>query len=104
MPTATGGPPSVPPPSVPLSFLAAAGVGSVAFGLGAALAADTAVIAPTSPGVIGAVHLGVLAFLTTAVLGAMHQFTPVVSQRPLRSVAVARVTLEIGRASCRERG
>ena len=93
MPTATGGPPSVPPPSVPLSFLAAAGVGSVAFGLGAALAADTAVIAPTSPGVIGAVHLGVLAFLTTAVLGAMHQFTPVVSQRPLRSVAVARVTL-----------
>lgn len=93
MPTAAGGPPSVPPPSVPLSFLAAGGVGAVAFGFGAWLAADTAVIAPTHPGVVGTVHLGVLAFLTTAVLGAMHQFTPVVSQRPLRSVLLARVTL-----------
>jgi hypothetical protein len=34
-----------------------------------------------------------LAFLTTAVLGAAHQFGPVVGRRPLRSVAVARVTL-----------
>jgi hypothetical protein len=34
-----------------------------------------------------------LAFLTTAVLGAVHQFTPVVARRPLRSVAVARATL-----------
>jgi hypothetical protein len=34
-----------------------------------------------------------LAFLTTAVLGAVHQFAPVVGRRPLRSVLAARVTL-----------
>src|SRR5690606_28498778 len=49
--------------------------------------------APTSSGAVGAVHVGVLAFLTTAVLGAVHQFAPVVARRPLRSVLAARLTL-----------
>jgi hypothetical protein len=37
--------------------------------------------------------MGVLAFLTVAVLGALHQFGPVVGRRELRSVPAARVTL-----------
>jgi len=35
----------------------------------------------------------VLGFLATAVLGALHQFCPVVGSRPLRSVPLARLTL-----------
>lgn len=84
---------TVPPPSVPLSFLVAAGIGLAGFGLSTWLAADVLVAAPTASGAVSAVHMGVLAFLSTAVLGAMHQFVPVVGHRLLRSVAVARVTL-----------
>ena len=84
---------SVPPASVPLGFLAAGGVGLIGAGLAAGLAADTLVKTPTIPGALSAVHVTMLAFLTTAVLGAAHQFTPVVGRRPLRSVPAARVTL-----------
>ncbi len=82
----------VPPASVPLGFLMASGVGLTAFGLATWFAADNAVVAPTLEGVVSAVHLGVLAFLTIAVLGAMHQFAPVVGRAKLRSTAAARVT------------
>ncbi len=92
VPGAPGGA-GVPPASIPLGFLAAAGVGLCGFGIGVALAADRIVDTPTHPGAVGAVHVGMLAFLTTAVLGAAHQFTPVVARRPLRSVPAARVTL-----------
>lgn len=91
-PVAPGGGPSVPPASVPLSFLAAAGVGLALFGVAVWLAADRLVAAPTHPGAVAAVHVGMLAFLTTAVLGAVHQFAPVVGRRPLRSVLAARLT------------
>lgn len=84
---------TTPPPSVPLGFLAAAGVALVAFGLAAWFAADRIVDMPTHSGAVSAVHVGVLAFLTTAVLGAVHQFAPVVARRPLRSVLAARITL-----------
>lgn len=83
----------VPPASVPLGFLGAAGVGLGALGLAVAFAADKVVVSPTNTGVVSAVHVGVLAFLTTAVLGAVHQFGPVAAQRQLRSVLVARITL-----------
>jgi hypothetical protein len=92
-PFVPGGAAAVPPPSVPLGFLAAGGVGLWAFGLAVWLAADRVVTSPTHPGVVSAVHVGMLAFLTTAVLGAVHQFTPVVARRPLRSVSAARLTL-----------
>lgn len=92
-PFVPGGASTVPPASVPLGFLAAAGVGLPAFGLAAWFAADRIVAAPAHPGAVAAVHVGMLAFLTTAVLGAAHQFTPVVARRPLRSVAAARATL-----------
>jgi len=84
---------TVPPASVPLGFLGAAGVGLVVFGLATWFAADRLVSSPTHPGAISAVHLGVLGFLTMAVLGALHQFTPVVGRRPLRSIGAARVVL-----------
>lgn len=84
---------TVPPASVPLGFLGAAGVGLCGFGLAVWFAADHIVSSPTVPGVLSAVHVGMLAFLTTAVLGAAHQFTPVVGRRRLRSVLAARVTL-----------
>ncbi len=90
MPGATG---SVPPPSVPLGFLTAAGVGMVGFGFALWFAADHIVGMPTYKGAISAVHVGMLAFLTTAVLGAIHQFSTVVGRAPLRSIPVARVTM-----------
>lgn len=84
---------TVPPAWVPLSFLAAGGLGLWAFGLAIWFAADRAVESPTHPGVVSAVHVGVLAFLTTAVLGVVHQLAPVVGRRPLRSMKAARATL-----------
>ncbi len=83
----------VPPASVPLGFLVAGGVGLGALGLAIWFAADRIVTVPTHPGAISATHVGMLAFLTVAVLGALHQFAPVVGQRPLRSVLAARISL-----------
>jgi hypothetical protein len=73
-------------------FLAAAGVGLTAFGAALAAAAGRAAIAPTAAPVLAAVHVCMLGFLATAVLGALHQFCPVVGGRPLRSISAARVT------------
>ncbi|SRR5579875_5897 len=88
-----GLPAAVPPPVVPLSFLVAASVGLIGCGAAWIWAARTAAVDPTADPVVAAVHLGVLATLSTGVLGALHQFTPVVTQRPLRSLALARVSL-----------
>ncbi|MBK5221470.1 MAG: hypothetical protein JJE52_01045 [Acidimicrobiia bacterium] len=88
-----GAPEVVPPPAVPLSFLAAAGVGLVGMGLALWFGADRLVESPTHPGAASAVHVAMLAFLSTAVLGALHQFAPVVARRPLRSTRAAWVTL-----------
>ncbi len=87
-----GLPGAVPPPSVPLSFLAAASMGLVACGAAWAWARQSASIDPTANAVVAAVHLGVLATLATGVLGAAHQFTPVITGRPLRSIRLARAT------------
>src|SRR5689334_2262817 len=84
---------TAPPPAVPLGFLAAAGVGMAAFGAALVGAAGALASGPTRPGALGAVHVGVLGFLTTAILGALHQFCPVVGSRRLRSVPLARLTL-----------
>ena len=91
----TARPPSVPPAGVPLVFLAAAGVGLVGFGVALTLVASTAVVAPNAPAVVAAVHLGMLAFLSTAVLGAMHQFAPVIAARPLHSTRAAYATAAV---------
>lgn len=87
-----GIPAVVPPPSVPLSFLAAAAAGLVAAGGALVWARAAAVADPAAERVVAAAHFGLLATLSTGVLGALHQFTPVVTQRPLRSVRLARAT------------
>ena len=87
-----GLPGAVPPPSVPLAFLAAAALGLVACGAALVWAGSAAALDPTAGQVVVAAHLGVLATLSMGVLGAVHQFVPVVTQRSLRSVRLARVT------------
>ncbi|MDA8357819.1 MAG: hypothetical protein M0Z95_16365 [Actinomycetota bacterium] len=85
-------PGAVPPPSVPLSFLAAASAGLVACGVAWIWVRAASVADPNSDPAIAAVHFGVLAALTMGILGATHQFTPVITGRPLRSVRLARAT------------
>lgn len=87
-----GVPSGVPPPSVPLAFLAAAALGLVAFGTALVWARTAAITDPTDDSVVAAAHLGMLATLSMGVLGALHQFTPVVTGRSLRSVGLARAT------------
>ncbi len=87
-----GVPAVVPPPGVPLSFLAAAALGLVACGAAMIWARGAAIADPTADPVVAAAHFGMLATLSMGVLGALHQFTPVVTQRPLRSVRLAWAT------------
>lgn len=87
-----GIPASVPPPSVPLSFFAAAGLGLVACGLALFWSRQAAVVDPTDDSVVAAAHFAMLATLSMGVLGAIHQFVPVITQRPLRSVRISRAT------------
>ncbi len=82
-----------PPASVPLGFLTLSGVGLTVLGVTVALGADLLVQAANAPGPVAIAHVSMLAFLTMAVLGAAHQFTPVVARRPLRSGRVAHLTL-----------
>jgi hypothetical protein len=84
-----GVPAVVPPPGVPLSFLAAAAIGLVACGAALIWAWGAAMSDPTADPVVAAAHFGVLATLSIRMLGALHQFTPVVTQRLLRSAALA---------------
>ena len=87
-----GLPGAVPPPSVPLSFLVAAALGLLGCGVAWIWASGAAASDPTSDPVVSAVHLGVLATLSMGVLGATHQFAPVITGRPIRSVRLARAT------------
>lgn len=87
-----GVPAAVPPPSVPLSFMAAASAGLVACGVAWIWARNAAGTNLISDRVIAAVHFGVLATLAMGILGATHQFTPVITGKPLRSLHLARAT------------
>ena len=87
-----GVPAAVPPPSVPLAFLAAASAGLVACGVAWIWARHVAAVNPSANPVVAAVHFGVLATLSMGLLGATHQFTPVITGRPLRSLLLARAT------------
>ena len=87
-----GLPSGIPPPSVPLSFLAAASLGLVACGAALIWSRAYGVVDPTDDQVVAAAHFGMLATLSMGVLGAIHQFTPVITQRPLRSVRLSRAT------------
>ncbi len=87
-----GVPAAVPPPSVPLAFLAAASAGLVACGVAWIWARSAAAANPGADQVVAAVHFGVLATLSMGLLGATHQFTPVITGRPLRSLGLAWAT------------
>ncbi|NNN02197.1 MAG: hypothetical protein HKL86_10240 [Acidimicrobiaceae bacterium] len=87
-----GIPNGVPPPSVPLSFLVAAVLGLMGCGVAILITRSTAVVDPTDDRVVGVAHLAMLATLSMGVLGAIHQFAPVITQRPFRSVRLSRVT------------
>lgn len=87
-----GLPRSVPPPSIPLRYLVAAAVGLVACGVALVGSRRYAVVDPTDDPVVGAAHFAMLATLSMGVLGALHQFIPVITQRPLRSVRLSRAT------------
>ncbi len=89
----SGVPAAVPPPGIPLAFLGASGLGLVAMGVAWVLTAGAASRDLTADPVVAAVHLGVLATLATGVLGAMHQFVPVITARPIRSVRTAATSL-----------
>lgn len=81
-----------PPPAVPLAFLAAAAAGLVACGVTLAWARAMAAADPAAGPVVAAVHLGMLATLSMAVIGALHQFASIIAHRPLRSVTLAWIT------------
>ena len=87
-----GVPSGVPPPSVPLAFLAGASLGLVVTGVAFIWARRAGIPDPTTDPIVAATHFGVLATLSMGVLGAMHQFTPVITGRPLRSIRLARAT------------
>lgn len=83
---------AVPPPMIPFRFFIACGFGLTAFGIALALSAKPVLINPTGSQVIAVVHLALLAFLSTLVLGALHQFGPVLGSRPLRSIKWAKIS------------
>ncbi len=87
-----GAPRTTPPPSLPLTFFAAAFVGLMACGVALIVASNAGITDPTNDRLVAAAHFGMLATLSMGILGAIHQFTPVVTQRPLRSVILAWVT------------
>jgi hypothetical protein len=85
-------PGSAPPPLLPLTFIAGAGLGLIAFGVSALAVRDTVVRIPDAPTVLAGAHVCMLGVLVTALFGALHQFVPVACARPLRSVRAGWVT------------
>ena len=83
---------NTPPPSVPLAFFEAAFIGLIGCGVALVVAHNQAIADPTSDPTVAGAHLAMLATLSMGLLGAIHQFTPVVTQRPLRSIGVAKAT------------
>lgn len=88
----TGGSSTTPPAALPLTFFGASFAGLIACGLALVLAHNQGVADPTSDPLVAAAHFGMLATLSMGILGALHQFTPVVTQRPLRSVRLGWTT------------
>ncbi len=83
---------AVPSSALPLAFLAAAAAGLAGCGAALVWSGGVASVDPTADPVVAAVHLGVLATLSTAVLGALHHFVPLLTHRHLRSPRLGIVT------------
>lgn len=84
---------AAPPWWLPIGFMIASGAGMLLMSIVLWFASDQVVLAPTSQATVAAVHAAILGFLTMGVLGALHQFAPVMGNRPLRSTAAGAVTL-----------
>jgi hypothetical protein len=89
-----GAPKNVAPPWVPLVFFAAGALGLIGAGIALMLSADHAVLEPTHPSVVSAVHTVMLMFMTVTTVGALHLFAPMVGGggKTLRSLAAVQVT------------
>ena len=75
--------------------MALASLGLIGCGAAWIWAAGPAAADPTADRVVAAAHMGMLATLSMGVLGAIHQFVPVVTGRPLRSVRLAYLALAL---------
>ena len=87
-----GMPTTVPPPNIPLSFLSLGGIGLLFLGIALVVNGPKLLTRPQSDPIIATTHLAMITFLTSSILGAAHQFIPVITQRPLRSLAMARLS------------
>ncbi len=86
-----GIPVNVPPPSVPLPFFFASMIGLLALGISLLFSAHTSVTDPTNDAVVGSVHFLMLATLSMGILGALHQFIPVITNKASRSQFISRI-------------
>lgn len=83
---------NTPPPNVTLPYFAASFIGLIATGAELYRAGPSSVADPTSDPTAAVAHLALLATLSMGILGALHQFTPVMSTRKLRSTLLTRAT------------
>ena len=70
---------------LPRAFAVASAVGLTAFGFTTWFSADHAVLAPNLPGVVSAVHVAMLGFLTTGMVGLLYRMLPAAAGRAPRS-------------------
>ena len=79
-----GMPKSVPPPKLPLGFFAIAALALFTDGILGVFLGSRVVDNPTGHLAIGMTHMFMLGVASMAVLGAMHQFIPVITAQKLR--------------------
>jgi hypothetical protein len=53
------------------------------------------VLDPTADPIVAATHFGMLATLSVGILGSMHQFVPVITGRPLRSICLSWISFAV---------
>ncbi|MDT8369459.1 MAG: hypothetical protein RQ745_09655 [Longimicrobiales bacterium] len=95
LPASAGSAPP-PPPLLPGEHFAAALLFLIAGAAGLISAAPAlAAGAFLSPRVVATTHLFTLGWITTAIMGALHQFMPVALGRPVRSIRVAHVSFAL---------
>ncbi len=80
-----GMPKSIPPPQLPLGFFAIAALALFTDGVLGIFLGSRVVGNPTGHLAIGMTHMFMLGVASMAVLGAMHQFIPVISAQKLRN-------------------
>ncbi|MCL4442626.1 MAG: hypothetical protein M1456_00845 [Actinobacteria bacterium] len=90
-----GVPSAVPPPAIPLAFLSASALGLAATGIALLWARHDGIPDPTTDPVVAVTHLCVLATLSVGIIGAIHQFIPVITSHSLRSTRLSWAALVV---------